>query len=527
MKKIKELNLGFTDAQIYSQRKNKAMFNDIFVKNLYLDELVQHSKFFLIGEKGTGKTAYATFLSNGEYYNTKSVLKFLSSTDYDKFYILKEQKNLDLTGYTSIWKVIILLLFADSISNDSSSVATFNKSSIGELNKAINEYYQNAFAPNIMTALKVIEQSNLFASLLSKHIEAGGNSSKTIEFLETKFQTNLLYIEKQFIEAISKIRLTKDMILFIDGIDIRPDNIPYSDYIECIRGLANATWSLNTEVFQNMKGKGNCKTVLLLRPDIYNSLSLQNATNKLLDNSVYLDWRTTYRGYKKSYLYNVAKKILSYDNERSELCDDELWNAYFPWKIRSTNEEEREFDTAFMSFLRISLSRPRDILVILQYLQKLMLRNDLGESLKFSFEEFNSNEFQNSYSTYFMGSLKDQLLFYYSSIDFQHFLKFFDYFHNTDFSYKTYLDNYEKFIEYICNNASDIPAFMEEPKKLLQLLYDSNVIAAIDNGRTKPYFYFSYREKDISNINPQVPVEDNITYRFHYGMYKKAEFGRF
>ena len=35
MKTIKELKLGFSDAQNYSQRKNKKFFNDIFVKNTF------------------------------------------------------------------------------------------------------------------------------------------------------------------------------------------------------------------------------------------------------------------------------------------------------------------------------------------------------------------------------------------------------------------------------------------------------------------------------------------------------------
>ena len=59
MKKIADLKLGFSDAQNYTQRQNKTMFNEIFVRNVFLDELIEQSRYFLIGEKGTGKTAYA------------------------------------------------------------------------------------------------------------------------------------------------------------------------------------------------------------------------------------------------------------------------------------------------------------------------------------------------------------------------------------------------------------------------------------------------------------------------------------
>ena len=73
LKKISELNLGFSDAQNYLQRGNKKMFSSVFVKNSYLEDLLQPHIYFLLGEKGTGKTAYATFLSNSEYKNNKYI----------------------------------------------------------------------------------------------------------------------------------------------------------------------------------------------------------------------------------------------------------------------------------------------------------------------------------------------------------------------------------------------------------------------------------------------------------------------
>ena len=404
-------------------------------------------------------------------------------------------------------------------------VSFWGKSNILNLNKAIDEYYMNAFSPEITNVMKIMDESEIVAQFISKYIEVGENASSKIEFSETRFQHNLFYIEKSFSDAVSKLKLNKNIILFIDGIDIRPDTIPYTDYIECIKGLVNATWVLNTSLFSNIKDtKGQFKIILLLRPDIFNSLDLQNATNKLLDNSVFLDWRTTYQTYKNSYLYEVAKKILSHKQESEK---EDIFEFYFPWKLSSTSPE-RKFDTAFMEFLKISLSRPRDILVIMQYIQRIMNKNNLGNNKFFSQEIFESNEFQNNYSEYFMSSLKDQLSFYYSSVDFEHFLKIFDFFKDTDFTYKEYMINYEKFIDYILENAKEIPEFVDDSQKLLQLLYDCNIVTAIEQDESgKTYFHFSYREKDGANINPKVLIGDNISYRFHYGLYKKTKKGRY
>lgn len=524
MKSIQELNLGFSDAQNYTQKANKQLFNNIFVKNQFLDKLLYSTTYFLIGEKGTGKTAYSVFLKNNNYKENKTTLSFISATDYEKFYSLKKKKDLELTDYAGIWKVILLLLLSKSITEDDKIISLFTKSKINHLMKAIDEYYMNAFSPEIVTALKIVDSTELAAKLICKYSEVSSKGGTTLEFAETRFQMNLYYIEKQFSDAIRKLKLNKNVNLFIDGIDIRPNSIPYGDYIECIRGLANASWYLNTELFQNVKdSKGHLKVVLLLRPDIFAALNLQNATNILRDNAVFLDWRTTYTEYKSSKLYQVSKKILEYQQD----FDGDIWEHYLPWRLQTTSPR-RDYDTAFMDFLRISLSRPRDILVILQIMKEQMVDKGLANSNIFLEKIYQSDQFQNTYSEYFMSSLKDQLSFYYSIDDFNHFIKFFDYFEFSDFTYDYYKINYDKFIDYILSNADEIPEFVEDPKIFLQLLYDSNIITAIENKEeNNPYFHFSYREKSNSNIEPKVPIDENITYKFHYGLYKKVGFGRF
>ena len=523
MKKIRELNLGFSDAQNYMQRANKQMFSDIFVKNDYLEDLLNPNVYFLIGEKGTGKTAYATFLNNSEYKGNKTILRFINGTDYEKFYQLKNTGKIDISGYVDVWKTILLLLLSQSISESDKVLTAFSKNTLPKISKAIDEYYNKAFSPEIINALKITDKSALAAKLFSKYSEVGGEISDTIEFTEQRMQMNLYYICQKLTEALKQTKLCKNITLCIDGIDIRPSQIPYKDYLECIRGLANACWILNTEVFSNIKdSKGQLRVVLLLRPDIYNSLDLQNSTNKIIDNSVFLEWRTTYVAYQSSSLYTMANNLLSYD--QADLKGEDVWEKYFNWRIPSTSEK-RDYDTAFMEFLKISLSRPRDIQHILKILQSLMKRNNMGNRESFDYTIYKSDEFQNQYSEYFLSSLKDQLSFYYSEEDFKHFRKFFDFFNEPQFSYEEYLATYEKYIEYILNNANELPAFVDEPKKFLQLLYDCNIVAAIENNGQ--FFHFAYREKDVTNVAPEVLYGPEYSYRFHYGLYKKNNMGRF
>lgn len=235
MKKITELKLGFNDAENYRRKENKDLFNAIFVKNIFLDELMKPSSFFLIGEKGTGKTAYAVYLSNNLYQNTKSELKYIRETDYQKFISLKQKHHLELSDYESIWKVIILLLLSKSINIQEIEGNPFSKNKkFKSILDAIDEYYNYAFSPEILAALNLVENSRQAAELISKHLRAGGEQTTQTSFQESRFQVNLLYLQREFEKALSEIKTKIHHVIFIDGIDIRPGSIPYNEYLDCI-----------------------------------------------------------------------------------------------------------------------------------------------------------------------------------------------------------------------------------------------------------------------------------------------------
>ena len=154
-----------------------------------------------------------------------------------------------------------------------------------------------------------------------------------------------------------------------------------------------------------------------------------------------------------------------------------------------------------------------------------MKKNNMGNSETFSFNIYKSDEFQNQYSEYFLSSLKDQLSFYYSKEDFVYFRKFFAFFNQPQFSFDEYLVAYDKYTKYFEENSKSLPAFVDDPRKFLQLLYDCNIISVVEgNGQ---FFHFSYREKDATNVAPEVLYGPEYSYRFHYGLYKKNNMGRF
>lgn len=149
MKNIKELELGFADAANYRKRENKDLFNKIFVKGEYLDRLCEPDISFLIGEKGTGKTAYAVYLTNNNYKNISAATRFVRETDYSKFIQLKRDKHLNVSDFISIWKVILYLLLSNQIKEKEAGFLSnmLPYSQFKSLDDAIREYYANAFSP--------------------------------------------------------------------------------------------------------------------------------------------------------------------------------------------------------------------------------------------------------------------------------------------------------------------------------------------------------------------------------------------
>ncbi len=524
MKPFLSLDLGYSDAENYKLRQAKDFFNRVFLRNIALDGLVSDDISFLIGEKGTGKTAYAVYLVNNEYKNISASLKYIRETDYRKFLELKNRNHLSLSDFTSIWKTILLLLLANKIHQDEPPGGVFLKrKSFALIQEAIDEYYSNAFSPEILIALQITDESRLFAELISKHLKAGGEEKEVISFTSKRFQTNLFYIEQKLSKAISSIRTSKRHTLFIDGIDIRPAAIPFTEYLDCIKGLANAVWSLNSDLLANIKDSGaQSRVVLLVRPDIFESIGLQNTNTKIRDNSVVLDWKTTYPQYRKSDIFAAIDRLLSAQQD-GFYDSGKCWDYYFPF-FSPTEANEGPEPTSFISFLRFSLFRPRDIIVMMDMLQNL--KSVDHDNSNVTLKDFNSPEFRKRYAIYLLGEVKDHISFYYTKEEYEAFLKFFEFLHGaTTFYYAEFCQAYTELAAYLNSISMKLPTFFESANTFLQFLYDLNVISYVEemqDGST--HIHWCYRERNYANICPKIKTHQK--YELHYGLAKALNLGK-
>jgi hypothetical protein len=535
LKSVLDLELGFNDAENYKRRENKQFLNEVFVRNEYLEKLCSPAVSFLVGEKGTGKTAYAVYLANNNYKENRANIRYIRETEYDKFIRLKQEKHLDLSDYTSIWKTILYLLISEQVCEAEGAHKFLERfSGLRYLRKAINEFFNDGFSPEIKKALEFVQNSKLAAELVAKHSKISSERNDSVSFSETKFQTNLLYIERAFELALKQTKYKANHILFIDGVDIRPGSIEYQDYLECVKGLANAIWELNNDIFPSLKDSpGRLRVVLLIRPDIFESLNLQNQNTKIKSNSVILNWTHQYSRHRESGLFKIIDRLLSFQqDERLPLGD--AWDHYFPWNAPNVNDK---FDkpSSFISFLRWSYHRPRDIVTMLDCLQRRAKLQGLNMP-SFGQECFDDSDFKREYSDYLLGELKDQLSFYYTSDEYQIFLNFFKLLNgNAEFTYSQYLIYFQDFKNTSGIPQNNLPAFMASPELFLQFLYDLNVICYLEypvndkfvnkgnRFNNSSYVRWCFRERSFSNIAPRVKL--NTTYNIFYGLRKALNVG--
>ncbi|MBU4575379.1 MAG: hypothetical protein KJ576_12145 [Proteobacteria bacterium] len=237
---------------------------------------------------------------------------------------------------------------------------------------------------------------------------------------------------------------------------------------------------------------------------------------------MFLDWRTTYPEYRSSNLFQVVDKVLSVQQD-NEMEVGEAWDYYFNWRAPHMVNDYGEH-SSFISFLRYSYSRPRDVLSAMQIMQAIVLERNLTKKRSFAGSDFTNNDYKNRFSQYLMGGIKDQLSFYYDENDYSGFVAFFDFLKGKrEFDYQEYCLAYERFMDYVFEHLQEIPEFVDSKEIFLQFLYDTNILCYIEDGDFDKFFRWCYRERSLSNIAPKVKLHSR--YKIHNALEKALNVG--
>ena len=513
MKKIEELQQIKGDAYDYYIARNddSDLFEKIFLVDEIIDEIRRPDKYFLVGEKGSGKTAYSVYMSKSDKVDCSCAISLVENTLYQRFLNMKRQKALELSSYKDIWVNLIYLILAENIRKQDKEFSLLNNLKYKQLSRAIDTFYSNAFKPEFVNAFEFIDNASAsINSMINQGLFSTGgqvSAESSQKYIEQSYQISLMKIRDGFEKAFADIKVKKQTILFVDGIDARPRDIDNEQYFECLVGLVNAV----LEIDQSFLSEKNIKVMLLIRPDIMYKMPIHNMNQKLRNNSLLLNWVTSYQKYIESKLFKIADDYFMKQQDKLYALG-ESWNYYFPYQVRGNRG--KWWDNPFVEFLRYSLYKPRDILTMLNEMV------DATSGTQFKHSDFEN--MLNNYSTYLKGELKDYMLIYMDDLDYSNFVLFFDYFQGKrNFDYKFFEQKHLEYVKYLRELGRKVPPYMETASDALQLLYDTNIICykIYESGAKKPKMFWSYKERNYANMQPE--VKKGGEYSFHMA-YAKA-----
>ncbi|WP_157146301.1 P-loop ATPase, Sll1717 family [Achromobacter insuavis] len=517
-KALSDLKDPFNDAVNYKTRTQKDFFNQLFLRTDELYKCLDPSVYYLLGEKGSGKTAYATYLENNLVHDTLCKLTTMTESQYKRFIAMKRQGKLEYSDYANIWRPILLNMASQFLIQKCKGFFDGFTGRFDAIEQEIERFDHDALNPEVEVAFRVVNESRESLKIGTKEIGGISCAESVQESDELEhIRHHLLMKETSFKRAIADLKLKRNVVLFMDGIDYRPEAVPYNDYLACIKGLGEAAWHLNTEFFGNIRDSpGRIKIVLLLRPDVFHALNIYNSNSRLRDNSVLLDWSTTESDMRESELYAATGRYFS--SQQGTEVDA---------KVAADHYLSAESDhQLFRRFLRISFQKPRDILTFIRVAKDVAVgRLARHGHTKLPPDIISNAYFTKDYAVYLLGEVKNYAAFYMSQSDFSTYLKFFQYLDGQgEFTYQEFCTAFARFKKWIRGEPLSATTYLRDAEALLQFFYDVNVVGYREEvGDGKTFYHFAYRERTLTDIAPKVKISGKL--RVNPGITKALDIG--
>ena len=346
---MQNIQIAFSDIDWgEDEARNDESLEHYFVEFPGYDSILKGKKRFIIGRKGTGKSAILQKIrldcnSNPTLFSTDISLRDFPLTD---FKALGDRSLQDKSKYVSAWKFLLLTEIASLFIQDNSIA------SCDEID-ALKEFLHDNFPDGISvseTINKLRQNENKISMVIS--ILSGEHSNSTSS--ETTAQIHYNKAVKTLESLFVRIRTESTFILLIDELDegYRAKN---SNLNLVILSLLRAA----DELFNFFKANSiKCIPVLALRSDIFDSLE-DNDLNKLDDYVLRLNWTTN----EKS-MWSL-KRIVEKRIEAAAKAKNPLYSSSDYWALVADNNTVPK--GLFQYICVLTFSRPRDIIKLLKY----------------------------------------------------------------------------------------------------------------------------------------------------------------
>ena len=344
---FRELILGKASAELESASNPILLLDGFFDPGKVIDEIKSGSVSFILGYKGSGKSAIGEHLRLASEQQCDSFVthSFLSDFPYANFASIVTGIAEPESRYPTAWAWILLLYLINSFSRDAGSISHFE--------------------PDFVNSCNALRQIGLLPPTSMKKLVIASSKpkikAKLPPLLQIEYDLNAVPgTDLQFLHLVSHLRdLATDFkseskhILIIDGLDdiLLESAIQY----QTLAALVTEVSRLNLQF-----AKAGCpaKILVLCRTELYERLPAPNKNKIRQDLAFDLDWYHDPRQPRASKLVELA-------NLRARLSDpsiSDLFNEYFP--------EEVKWRGVLSLLFEHTRHTPRDFLQLLVYIQK-------------------------------------------------------------------------------------------------------------------------------------------------------------
>jgi cold shock CspA family protein len=343
---FKDIQFGYASAEDESTKCPILLVEGFIDNEGFAHELCFGSRFLVLGDKGSGKSALGEHLRLSSQDRHDMFIKtiYLSDFPFVNFTKIINTDDLPASRYPAAWSWLLLLYLIESISNDEGASTALDH----EFQRILTCLNRLGLIPS--PSVKQLVNSSTSTSFklnLSPFFEVTRNTASP------KTEEVIPFFVENLKNLLATCRSASKHLLIIDGLDdiLTFEPVQY----EALGALLLEASRLNSHFFQ---ADCPCKVVLLCRTNLFERLPGPNKNKVRQDSAIYLDWYGGERDPRNTKLVQLA-------NNRAKLSDDrihEVFDAYFPRLYYG-----KDIIKFFLAYTR---HNPRDFLQLLKAIQR-------------------------------------------------------------------------------------------------------------------------------------------------------------
>lgn len=447
-----------------------------------VNKIREGKKSYIIGRKGTGKTAISEYIAKLDEREDKVFTEKLNFKrfPFNELYKLKDISYTPPSQYITLWKYLIysvvckMMLRNPNINKDvqESLNLSYVSDKITTLPRQIGEWTSDEFE-----VLPIPEKNKLYTKTRIEDIPWITKVEILEEIITRNLDNSIYYII--FDELDEDFR----------SVDSKEEFEPYTNLLT---SLFKAVQDVRS-VFSDFKKQ--VYPIIFLRDDIYRLIK-DSDKNKWTDSKIELDWNTD--KIKRLIAFRISKAI----NKQSDILDfDKAWGLIFnSLPVRMGNQQKKEIPI-FEFISRSTHLRPRDFIRYIQVCAQETLEGEnngnliIPETVKRVDKEF---------SNYLKDEIEDEIFPFLPEIS--DIFAVLSEIRKQTLLINEFKDAYNRHVRERTIKEANI-------NYVLQLLYDFSVIG---NQPQPNYNVFKYQ-----NRQAQLNFSENIT--IHRGLFKALQ----